>query len=188
MIVLRNGPIEEVFKGFGAVAPNIVKYETGMALKSETSSEKLLDEIGWHILRELQDDARISFAELGRRVGLSTPAVTERVRRMEDAGIIAGYRTEVGLEKVGLPITAFVRLSLVGDVSPRLIALFQETAEIVECYRVTGADSFIFQAHVASVAHLEALIDKFVPFGTTTTTIVLSTVVARRTIGAQVKG
>jgi Lrp/AsnC family leucine-responsive transcriptional regulator len=145
-------------------------------------SGKSLDEIGWRILCELQENARLTFAELGRRVGLSIPAVTERVRRMEDAGIITGHRTEVNLAKVGLPITAFIRLSLVGDVSPRLVALFKETAEIFECYRVTGGDSFIFQAHVASVAHLEALIDKFVPFGTTTTTIVLSTVVARRTV------
>lgn len=148
-------------------------------------TEKLLDEIGWRILSELQENARLTFAELGRRVGLSIPAVTERVRRMEDAGIIAGYRTELNLAKIGLPVTAFIRLSLVGDVSPRLIALFKETPEIVACHRVTGGDSFVFEAHLASVAHLEALIDKFVPFGTTTTTIVLSTVVGRRTIEPQ---
>ena len=145
-------------------------------------SGKLLDEIGWHILRELQETARVSFAELSRRVGLSIPAVAERVHRMEDAGIITGYRTEIDLAKVGLPIKAFMRLSIVGDISPRLIATLKEIPEVVECYRVTGADSFILKVHVSSVAHLEAVIDKLLSHGTTTTTIVLSTLVARRTI------
>ncbi|MBX3279125.1 MAG: Lrp/AsnC family transcriptional regulator [Acidobacteria bacterium] len=151
-------------------------------------SEKLLDDIGWRILTELQQNARLTYAELGRRVRLSIPAVTERVRKMEDAGIIRGYGTDLDLAKIGLPVTAFIRLSLIGDVSPRLIELFKETPEIVSCHRVTGADSFIFEAHLASVAHLEMLIDKFVPFGTTTTTIVLSTVVARRTIDKREHG
>ncbi len=145
-------------------------------------SEKLLDEIGWHILRELNENARISFAELGRRVGLSVPAVTERVRRMEDAGIIRGYRTELNLAKVGLPIIAFMRLSMVGDVYSRLTALLKEIPEIVECHRVTGGDSFILKVHVSSVEHLEELIDKFTPIATTVTTIVLSTLVDRAVV------
>ena len=95
---------------------------------------------------------------------------------MEDSGIITGYRTEIDLAKVGLPIKAFLRLSIVGDISPRLIATLKEIPEVVECYRVTGADSFILKVHVSSVEHLEALIDKLVSYGTTTTTIVLSTV------------
>lgn len=144
---------------------------------------KLLDDIGWHILRELQENGRMSFAELGRRVGLSIPAVTERVHRLEDAGVITGYRVDIDLTKVGLPITAFMRLSIVGDISPRLIASLKEIPEVKECYRVTGADSFVMKVFVSSVEHLELLIDKLLPFGTTTTTIVLSTLVARRTIG-----
>jgi Lrp/AsnC family leucine-responsive transcriptional regulator len=84
-----------------------------------------LDEIGWHILRELQENARITFAELGRRVGLSIPAVTERVRRLEDAGVITGYRVELDRTKVGLPITAFMRLSIAGDISTRLTTLLK---------------------------------------------------------------
>ena len=158
--------------------PNIVKYLVEMTLESG----KVLDEIGWHILRELQENARISFAELSRRVGLSIPAVAERVHRMEDAGVITGYRTEIDFSKVGLPIKAFMRLSIVGDISPRLVAALKEIPEVAECYRVTGADSFILEVHVSSVAHLEAVIDKLLPYGTTTTTIVLSTLVARRTI------
>lgn len=145
-------------------------------------STKQLDDIGWHILRELQENARITFAELGRRVGLSIPAVTERVRRLEDAGVITGYRAEIDRAKIGLPITAFMRLSIGGDISTKLTTLLKEIPEVQECYRVTGGDSFILKVHVASVSHLEVLIDKFLPFGTTTTTLVLSTLVARRTI------
>jgi Lrp/AsnC family leucine-responsive transcriptional regulator len=145
-------------------------------------SEKLLDAIGWRILGELQENARLSFAELGRRVGLSIPAVTERVHRMEDAGIIECYRTEVGLAEVGFPITAFVRLSMIGDVYARLVALLREIPEISECHRVTGGDSFVMKVHVSSITHLEKLLDRFTPFGSTTTTLVLSTLIPRRAV------
>ena len=144
--------------------------------------DKQLDAIGWRILAELQANARISYAELGRRVGLTTPAVSERVRRLEESGVIAGYRTEVDPAKVGLPITAFIRMSIVGDVSNALVALVRELPEVVECHKGTGGDSFILKVTVRSVAHLEALIDRLIPFGTTSTSIVLSSPVERRTI------
>jgi Lrp/AsnC family transcriptional regulator, leucine-responsive regulatory protein len=144
--------------------------------------ERLLDEIGWHILNELQENARLSFAELGRKVGLSTPAVTERVRKLEDAGVIIGYRTEVDPARTGLPIGAFIRLSVVGEVSARLSTLIQELPEIVECHRTTGADSFIMKVRVSSIAHLEALIDRLTHFGTTTTSMILSSPVTRRSL------
>lgn len=150
-----------------------------------SGSEKVLDEIGWKILRELQENARISFAELGRRVNLSIPAVTERVRRLEDAGVITGYHAEVDAEKIGLPITAFIRMNIVGDMTPRLTALLKELPEISECHRGTGGDSFIMKVNVASVHHLERLIDRLLPFGTTTTSIVLSSPVAKRLIERQ---
>lgn len=147
-----------------------------------SGSEKLLDEIGWKILRALQEHARVSFAELGRRVNLSIPAVTERVRRLEDAGIITGYHAEVNAEKIGLPITAFIRMNIVGDMTPRLTALLKELPEISECHRGTGGDSFIMKVNVASVHHLERLIDRLLPFGTTTTSVVLSSPVAKRNL------
>jgi Lrp/AsnC family transcriptional regulator, leucine-responsive regulatory protein len=143
-------------------------------------TEKLLDDIGWHMLDELQRNARISFAELGRRVGLSIPAVTERVRRMENAGIITGYHAGVNPEKAGYPITAFIRMSITGNVSARIIALVEELSEVDECHRGTGGDSFIMKVRVASVSHLEHLIEKLLPFGTTTTSIVLSSPVTKR--------
>jgi len=143
-------------------------------------TEKLLDEIGWRLLQELQANARISFADLGRRIGLSIPAITERVRRMEEAGIITGYHAEVNAEKIGLPITAFIRINIVGEMTARLTTLLRELPEVVECHRGTGSDSFIVKVHVASVHHLERLIDRLLPFGTTTTSIVLSSLVTKR--------
>ena len=146
-------------------------------------TEKLLDDIGWRILKELNENARVSFSELGRRVGLSVPAVTERVRRMEDAGVIKGYRVQLDPAKIGFPIIAFMRLSMVGDVYTRLTSLVKDIPEVVECHRVTGGDSFILKVHVSSVEHLEELIDRFTPVATTVTTIVLSTLVDQWTGG-----
>lgn len=145
-------------------------------------NEKLLDDIGWHILQELQQNARLSFAELGRRVGLSIPAVTERVHRMEDAGIITGYHADVNPEKVGLPITAFIRMNITGNVSSQIVGLMNDLTEVSECHRGTGGDSFIMKVRVASIAHLEHVIERLLPYGTTTTSIVLSSPVTKRLI------
>ena len=139
-----------------------------------------LDAIAWKILEALQRDARQSFAELGRKVGLSTPAVAERVRKMEDAGIITGFRAEVNPAKIGLPIAAFIRISFVGDVFARLARAVVDMPEVLECHRGTGADSFTLKVAVESVQHLERLIDKLTPFGTTSTSIILSTLVKKR--------
>lgn len=146
------------------------------------TDNKTLDAIGWHILRELQENARLSFAELGRKVGLSTPAVMERVHKLEDAGVITGYHAEINAAKVNLPITAFVRLSVVGNVYTKFIAALETMPEISECYRTTGADSVIMKVTVASVTHLEMLIDQLMPYGTTTTSMVLSTPLVRHVI------
>ncbi|HWX53247.1 MAG TPA: Lrp/AsnC family transcriptional regulator [Verrucomicrobiae bacterium] len=145
-------------------------------------NEKLLDPIGWRLLHELQINGRLSYAELGRRVGLTTPAVVERVKRMEEAEIITTYHAQVNPMKVGMPITAFIRMSVVGDVFTRIIAVVKASPEVVECHRGTGADSFIMKVHVRSVEHLESLIDRLTPFGTTSTSIVLSSPVEKREI------
>src|SRR5262245_10043247 len=98
----------------------------------------MIDDIDRKILHELQEDARISYAELGRRVGLTTPAVIERVRKLEDRGIITGYRAEVDTAKVGLPITAFVRMSITGVDYSHIIEVAEESREVLECHRGTG--------------------------------------------------
>jgi len=148
------------------------------------SPPRALDPIGWKILEELQEDGRMTFTELGRRVGLSTPAVAERVRQLEAAGVVRGFRAEIDLAKVGLPILAVVRMSVMGDVLGRITEIAQRLPEVLECHRGTGADSFIMKVAVASVEHLERLIDQLTPFGSTSTSIVLSSPVARRTVTA----
>ena len=141
-----------------------------------------MDGIDWKILRELQTDARISYAELGRRVGLTTPAVIERVRKLEDAGIITSYRAEIDASKVGLPITAFIRMSITGVDYSRIIEVAESAPEVLECHRGTGGDSFIMKVAVSSVEHLQNLIDRLTPYGITTTSIVLSSPVKSRVI------
>lgn len=152
---------------------------------SEAAKEKLLDSLGWKMLIELQKDARISFAELGRRVGLSTPAAAQRVRRMEEEGIIRAYRVDISPSHVGLPITAFIRMSIVGDVLARLTAQVLSMPEIIECHRGTGADSFIMKVNVVSVEHLNHVIDSLTPYGTTSTSLVLGSVVERNLLGPE---
>jgi Lrp/AsnC family leucine-responsive transcriptional regulator len=142
----------------------------------------MIDEIDWKILKELQLNARISFAELGRRVGLTTPAVIERIRKMEDASIITGYRVEIDTAKVGLPITAFIRMSITGVDYSHIIEVVGEANEVLECHRGTGNDSFIMKVAVADVGHLQTLIDRLTPYGITTTSIVLSSPVKSRVI------
>jgi Lrp/AsnC family transcriptional regulator, leucine-responsive regulatory protein len=142
----------------------------------------MLDEIDKKILNVLQQDARTSYAELGRRVGLTTPAVIERVRKLEDAGIITGYRAEIDTAKIGLPITAFVRMSITGVDYSHIIEVAEGSNEVLECHRGTGGDSFIMKIAVSSVEHLQEVIDRLTPYGITTTTIVLSSPVKSRVI------
>jgi Lrp/AsnC family leucine-responsive transcriptional regulator len=141
-----------------------------------------IDDIDRKVLLELQKDARVSFAELGRRVGLTTPAVIERVRKLEDSGVITGYRAEIDTAKVGLPIIAFVRMSITGVDYSHIIEVAEQSNEILECHRGTGGDSFIMKVAVSSVEHLQQIIDKLTPYGITTTAIVLSSPVKRRVI------
>jgi Lrp/AsnC family leucine-responsive transcriptional regulator len=143
-----------------------------------------LDRIAWKIVEELQQDARLSWAELGRRVGLTTPAVAERVHRLEKLGVIRGFHADISLERLGMPIQIFVRLSMAGPES--LVRSFQQQVktweEVLECHRVTGSDSFIVKARVVSVEHLESFLDKMGHYGTTSTATVLSSPVLQRTI------
>jgi Lrp/AsnC family transcriptional regulator, leucine-responsive regulatory protein len=146
----------------------------------------MIDEIDWKILKQLQINARISYAELGRRIGLTTPAVIERIRKLEDARIITGYRAEIDTAKVGLPIMAFVRMSISGVDYSRIIEVAEKSNEVLECHRGTGGDSFILKVAVADVAHLQDLIDKLTPYGITTTSIVLLSPVTNRVIEKRV--
>ena len=145
---------------------------------SDVTHEHLLDDIGWKILNELQQNARISFTELGRRVGLSTPAITERVHKMEEAGIILGYRAQIDPARVGLPIIAFINVKVGGENLAHFMQVAANHPEVLECHRVTGAESFLLKAAVSSVTHLERLLDALMPYVATTTSMVLSTALA----------
>jgi Lrp/AsnC family leucine-responsive transcriptional regulator len=142
--------------------------------------EKLLDEVGWRLLAALQADARVSFSELGRRVGLSAPAVAERVRRLEEAGIIRAYRVELGLERLGLPIEALIRVSAREEDCPALKAATRAMPEVLECLHVTGADAYVLRVAASSVGHLETVIERLGRHGTPTTSIILSAPVRGR--------
>jgi Lrp/AsnC family leucine-responsive transcriptional regulator len=141
-----------------------------------------LDAIAWKILEALQHNARLSFAELGRMVGLSTPAAAERVRRLEEAGVITGYHVALDMARLGMPIRVIIRLTIHGGDAQvtRTVAAIKELTEISRCHRITGAESFVLEADVVSIRHLEAFIDRLSALGATSTSTVLSSPVRRR--------
>ena len=135
--------------------------------------EKLLDGTGWNLLHELQKNARISYTELGQRVGLTSPAVADRIRRMEDAGIISGYQATVNLAKVGLPVMAIVRLAELGGQSCEYAATqISQIKEVLECIRTTGDDSMVIKVVASSVDHLTEVLDQISLYGIPDTSIV----------------
>jgi Lrp/AsnC family transcriptional regulator, leucine-responsive regulatory protein len=140
----------------------------------EVPSNQKLDATDLELLRELQHDARLSLAELGRRVGLSAPAVADRLRRLEDEGVIAGYRAEIDPRALGYDLSAVLRVRPDGRQLPKIADIARETPEVVQCERVTGDDCFVMKVHVCDVQHLEEVLDRFTPFGRTTTSIVQS--------------
>ena len=140
----------------------------------------LLDEINLRLLRELQTDGRIGFAELGRRVGMSAPAVAERVSRLERAGVITGYRAELDPAALGFPVSAIVRIRPSPGQLQRVRDVAADSPEVAECYRITGDDCYLMRLHLRSIDDLEEILDRFTPHGQTTTSIVHSTPVPRR--------
>ncbi len=144
------------------------------------NSKESFDQTSQKILRLLMGDGRLSYSELGRRVGLSTPAVIERVQRLEEAGVIRGYHAEVDPVKMGYTMTAFVRLHTTPASYPQVQELIAILPEVLECYHVTGEESFVMKIMAASTAHLEGIIAKFDPYGKTATSIVLSSALAQR--------
>jgi Lrp/AsnC family transcriptional regulator, leucine-responsive regulatory protein len=148
----------------------------------QNDAEKLLDATGWQIIQALQENARLSYHELGRRVGLTAPAVAERVRKLEDAGVIMGYTARINPALVGLPITVFIRLSATPTGDRGMKQLVKTQPEILECHRVTGGDSFIMKVVVTSIAHLEALIHRLMEYSPSISSIVLSSPVEGKPI------
>lgn len=144
------------------------------------SDNGALDATNLRLLSELQRDARISQAELGRRVGLSAPAVAERLTRLEREGTITGYSTNVDPRAFGYTLAAIIRMRPAPRQIPKVAEVARGTAEVAECHRVTGEDCFYMKVHVRSVEHLEEVIDRFTPYGQTTTSIIQSSPVQPR--------
>jgi Lrp/AsnC family leucine-responsive transcriptional regulator len=143
-------------------------------------SSQILDEFGRLLLKELQQDARLSYADLGRRVGLSPSATAERMRRMEETGIIRGYSIQIDREALGLPILAVIRMTCDGTRYHPFLKFVRELPEVRECHHVTGGDAFFLQIATTSIEHLERVIERLLPYGIPTTSIVLSSPVEAR--------
>ncbi len=146
------------------------------------ADDSLLDTTNRRLLVELQADARLSLAELGRRVGLSSPAVAERVGRLEQAGVILGYRALLEPRKLGFALSAVIRVRPAPGQLFNVAQIAQATPEVVDCRRITGEDCYVMTAHVRSVEHLEEVIDRYAAHGQTTTSIVQSAPVPSRPI------
>ncbi len=139
-----------------------------------------LDQTDLRLLNELQRDARLSRAELGRRVGLSSPAVGERLRRLQDEGVITGHHTDVDPRALGLTLGVIIRIRPAPRELRKVAEVARDTPEVVECHRVTGDDCYFMKAYVRDVEHLEEVIDRFAVYGQTTSSIMQSSPVPPR--------
>jgi len=139
-----------------------------------------LDATDRKILGELTADGRVSLAELGRRVNLPSPAVAERVQRLERSGVITGYRAEIDPRTLGYQLTAIVRVKPAPGQLARIPELAAEIPEIGECHRITGEDCFYLTVHLRSIDELSPLLDRFLVYGQTTTSLINATPIPRR--------
>jgi Lrp/AsnC family leucine-responsive transcriptional regulator len=146
----------------------------------------LIDQTNLRLIEELQSDARVSLAELGRRVGLSAPAVAERLARLEEDATIRGYRAEVDPRALGYSLSVVIRVRPAPRELKKVADLAVRTPEVVECHRITGEDCYFMKAHVRDVTHMEEVIDVFAVFGQTTTSIVQSSPVPLRGVATEV--
>jgi Lrp/AsnC family transcriptional regulator, leucine-responsive regulatory protein len=158
--------------------PMIARRNGVMAVQKASD----LDLTDRQVLRELQTDARLAYKELGRRVGLSASAVIERVRKLEDAGVITGYHAAVDVAKLGLPIEAYIRMRCFGERCVLRGMATTQFPEVIELHRVSGSDCSLLRVRVASVEHLQALIDRLSQYGPSDTAIVLSSPISERVL------
>ena len=140
----------------------------------------LLDARNVKLLRLLRDDPRRSVSEMARRIGMSAPAVRERIQRLEEAGIIRGYRVELDARALGYPISAFVRVRPMPGKLAKIGELAERLPQVVECHRITGEDCFIMRVYLERLEDLDPLLDRFLAFGQTTTSLVQSSPVPPR--------
>ena len=142
----------------------------------------LMDALNWKILKCLQENARQSNAEIGRVVGISSPAVSERIKKMEDVGVINGYKTIVSSYEVGYQLKAIITIrAFMGKLKPFLTKV-KSFDEVLNCYRITGNENFVLEVMLKNQKHLEQFIDQLISYGETKTQIVLSNVIENAAI------
>lgn len=147
-----------------------------------TGPDGLLNTVNRRLLSELDAEPRITMSALARRVGMSAPAVAERIGRLERAGVITGYRVDISPGALGLPVTAFVRIRPSAGQLPRIAELARQTPQVSECYRISGEDCFLLKVHAARIEDLEQILDAFLACGQTVTSFVVATPVPPRTL------
>ncbi len=155
------------------------RHESPVTIGSISS---LLDPVNVRLLRALLDDPRLPVAALARCIGMSAPAVTERLQRLQEAGVIAGYRLDLDPRALGLPVAAYIRVRPGPGQLAKIAELARHTPQVVECHRITGEDCFLLKVHAAAVDQFEAILDRFLAFGQTTTSIVQSSPVPLRAL------
>jgi len=136
-----------------------------------------IDRLNWKILEELQKNARISFSEIGRKVGLTSPAVAERVKKMEDSGVINSYKVNISPQKTGYQLRAVITLRAFTGRLKAFLETVKTFKEVVNCYRITGNENIIMEVILHDQDHLEKLIDRLITYGETRTHIILSNVI-----------
>jgi Lrp/AsnC family transcriptional regulator, leucine-responsive regulatory protein len=151
-------------------------------MPTESRSSALLDDVNRRLLYELQANPRVSMSALARQVGMSAPAVTERVQRLEQAGVITGYRVEIDPAALGLPVAAFARIRPTPGQLPKIAALAKRSPEVSECHRITGEDCFLIKLHAPTIQAIEEILDRFLVHGNTVTSIVVSSPVPPRSL------
>jgi Lrp/AsnC family leucine-responsive transcriptional regulator len=156
-----------------------VEWKEDVRLRLQIA-EQLLDPRNVQLLKLLGENPRMSISALARRIGLSAPAVRQRIQRLEDAGVIKGYRLEIDAAALGYPISAFVRVRPMPGALPKIRALAQRLPQVTECYRITGEDCFILKVHLDKLDNIDHILDQFLAFGQTTTSLVQSAPVPPR--------
>ncbi|MBU1295675.1 MAG: Lrp/AsnC family transcriptional regulator [Gammaproteobacteria bacterium] len=138
-----------------------------------------MDKTNWKLLKLLEQNGRLTYAELGKMVHLTAPAVAERVRKLEESGVITGYSVQVNLEKAGIPITALVECQVYRTKEREFKALVMGLDEVIECYNVTGPYAFVLKVGVKSMSKLDVLLERLIDLSDTNTMMIMTTPVKR---------
>ncbi len=161
-------------------APALTSHEETRSRRGTRIGDHALDDVDRRLLASLTEDARASAAELARRVGMSAPAVRERIARLEEGGVIRGYRLDVDPAALGLPVAAWVRIRPGPGQLPKVTELAARLPEVSECHRISGEDCFLLKVHAPSIEAMEDVLDRFLLHGQTISSFVVSTPVPPR--------